>query len=336
MIQYNLNVQREIAAGAVLSVGYVGSRGLHLLTGQEANPPLVCSFAQGPHCPNPSYANGPAGGYFGYGTAGNVTSNPNLNNGLAGFPNLTPEAWSRYNSMLVSVNKRFAQHFQASGSYTWSRCIDNGGYLGSFNSNSTGNFINPYNLNSDKGVCAHDITHVFKLNGLLSLPFHGNRLVEGWQISGILSANSGLPLNIADGYDEAAGGTPVALAPRPDYVSGCQVHVGKVNEWYNPQCFVLEAPGTLGNTGRNTVRGPNFFDTDIGLSKDTRVRENLSVQFRAEFFNIFNHTNFGLPTGGLGGASLFVGGGGRNGSAGQITSMVGTPRQIQFALKFLF
>jgi hypothetical protein len=66
------------------------------------------------------------------------------------------------------------------------------------------------------------------------------------------------------------------------------------------------------------------------------VRENLSVQFRAEFFNIFNHTNFGLPTGGLGGASLFVGGGGRNGSAGQITSMVGTPRQIQFALKILF
>jgi hypothetical protein len=84
------------------------------------------------------------------------------------------------------------------------------------------------------------------------------------------------------------------------------------------------------------VRGPKFFDTDIGLSKDTRVRENLSVQFRAEFFNIFNHTNFGLPTGGLGGASLFVGGGGRNGSAGQITSMVGTPRQIQFALKILF
>ena len=336
MIQYNLNVQREIVEGTVLSVGYVGSRGLHLLTGQEANPPLVCSFAQGPHCPNPSAANGPAGGYFGYGTPGNVTSNSNLNNGLAGFPNLTPEAWSRYNSMLVSANKRFAQHFQASVSYTWSRCIDNGGYLGSFNSNSTGNFINPYNLNSDKGVCAHDITHVFKANGLLSLPFHGNRVVEGWQISGILSANSGLPLNIADGYDEAAGGTPVAMAPRPDYVSGCQVQVGKVNEWYNPQCFVLEAPGTLGNTGRNTVRGPNFVDTDIGISKDTKVRENLSVQFRAEFFNIFNHTNFGLPTGGLGGASLFVGGGARNGSAGQITSMVGTPRQIQFALKILF
>jgi carboxypeptidase family protein/TonB-dependent receptor-like protein len=336
MIQYNLNVQREIAADTVLSVGYVGSRGLHLLTGQEANPPLVCSFAQGPGCANPSYANGPAGGYFGFGTPGNVTSNPDLNNGLASFPNLTPEAWSRYNALLVSANKRFSKSFQASASYTWSRCIDNGGYLGSFNSNSTGNFINPYNLNSDKGVCSHDITSAFKLNGLVALPFHGNRLVEGWQISGIVTAATGLPLNIADGYDEAAGGTPVALAPRPDYVSGCKVQVGLVNEWYNPLCFTLEAPGTLGDTGRNTVRGPNFVDTDIGIMKDTRIRETVSLQFRAEFFNIFNHTNLGLPTGGLGGASLFLGGGGRSGSAGEVTSMVGTPRQIQFALKILF
>ncbi|HTA71334.1 MAG TPA: hypothetical protein VK776_23770 [Bryobacteraceae bacterium] len=161
-------------------------------------------------------------------------------------------------------------------------------------------------------------------------------MVEGWQISGILTAATGLALNIADGYDEAAGGTPVALAPRPDYVSGCKVQVGLVNEWYNPLCFTLEAPGALGNTGRNTVRGPSFVDTDIGIMKDTRIRETVSLQFRAEFFNIFNHTNLGLPTGGLGGASLFLGGGQRNGSAGQITSMVGTPRQIQFALKILF
>ena len=134
------------------------------------------------------------------------------------------------------------------------------------------------------------------------------------------------PLNIAKGYDEAAGGTPVAPTPRPNYVS----------EWYNPLCFNLEAPGTMGNTGRDTVRGPGFVDADIGIMKDTRIRETVSLQFRAEFFNIFNHTNLGLPTGGLGGASLFLGGGQRNGSAGQITSMVGTPRQIQFALKILF
>jgi carboxypeptidase family protein len=337
IMQYNLNVQRELFPSTVLTVGYVGSRGLHLLTSHEANPPLVCSFAQGPGCANPSAANGPAGGYFGFGTPGNVTSNPNLNNGLAGFPNLTPEAWLRYNSMLVSLNRRLTRNVQTLISYTWQRCIDNGGYLGSFNSNSNGAFTNPYNTNTDKGVCAYDQNQVFKINGLVQLPFHGNKLKEGWQLSGILATNTGLPMNVVDGYDEAAGGTPVALAPRPNYVAGCQVQVGKVNQWYNPQCFTLQAPGTFGNLGRNIVRGPKFFDTDIGLMKDTKMSERLAVQFRAEFFNIFNHTNFGLPSApGIGGGSLFLGGGGRNPSAGQITTYVGTPRQIQFALKLLF
>ena len=352
MIQYNLNVQREIAHDTVVSVGYVGSRGLHLLTSHENNPPLVCSFAQGPGCGNPSAANGPAGGYFGFGTVGNVTANPQLNSGLGGFPNLTPEAWSRYNSMLASLNKRFSRNYQAGASYTWSRCIDNGAYLGSFNSNGSGAFMNPYNLNQDKSVCSHDITHVFKVNGLVTLPFKGNRFIEGWQISGILAANSGLSLNIQDGYDEASGGVSGGVAsPRPDYAPNnpavtvgsitypaCngQVILGRVDLWYNPNCFNLQKPGTVGNTGRNTVRGPKFVNTDFALLKDTKLSESLKLQFRAEFFNIFNHTNLGLPTLGQGGGALFVGGGARNGSAGQITTMVGTPRQIQFALKLTF
>ena len=360
MMQYNLNIQREIAQGTILSVGYVGSRGLHLLTMHQNNPPLVCSFAQGPHCPNPSFANGPAGGYFGFGTPGNVTPNPPLNPGLAGFPNLTPEAWSRYNSMLVSVNKRFSRNYQASFSYNWSHCIDNGAYLPSFSSNGGGEFMNPYNLNVDKAVCSHDIAHVFKSNGLVALPLKGNKLIEGWQIRGILAANSGLSFNIQDGYDEASGltgGQSGGIAsPRPDYapnnpaltVGGItypacngQVILGLVSRWFNPNCFNLQAPGTVGNLGRNTARGPHFVNTDIALLKDTKLRESLNLQFRAEFFNIFNHTNSGLPLGGAGaggnsGAGLFVGGGGRTGSAGQITTMVGTPRQIQFALKLVF
>jgi hypothetical protein len=331
IMQYNLNIQRELVPNTVLTVGYVGSRGLHLLTSHEANPPLVCSFAQGPGCANPSAANGPAGGYFGFGTPGSVTSNPNLNNGLGGFPNLVPEAWLRYNSLLTSVSRRFSRNVQFLVSYTWSRCIDNGGYLGSFNSNTNGAFTDPYNLNLDKAVCAYDQTHVFKANGLVALPFQGNTLVRGWQISGILATNSGLPLNIQDGYDEAAGGSPVGLTPRPDYVPGCKVQVGRVNGWYNPQCFTLEAPGTLGNLGRNIVRGPRFFNTDLALLKDTRIKESLNVQFRAEFFNIFNHTNLGLPLN-----TLFLGGGARNPAAGQITTFAGPPRQIQFALKLLF
>jgi len=348
VMQYNINIQREIVKDTILTVGYVGSRGLHLVTGVENNVPLVCSYAQGPGCANPSYANGFAGGYFGFlctspatpgcnGQTGVVASNPDINPALGSFPNLTPEAWSRFNSMLVTVNHRFSDHFQMQGSYTWSRCIDNGGYLGSFNTNSTGDFMNPYQLNIDKGVCSYDQTHVFKVNGLVALPFRGNRFVEGWQISGILSANSGLPFNIWDGYDQVTGGGVVSLVPRPNYVPGCKVQVGQVNEWFNPSCFTIEAPGTFGNLGRDTGRGPNFWNTDLAVLKQTKLLESLNLEFRAEFFNIFNHTNLGLPIYGLNGAPLFVDAqGDRNPSAGQITSMVGTPRQIQFALKLVF
>jgi hypothetical protein len=116
------------------------------------------------------------------------------------------------------------------------------------------------------------------------------------------------------------------------------VQAGTVNRWYNPNCFNLQTPGTVGNLGRNIGRGPRFVNTDIAVLKDTKLRESLTLQFRAEFFNIFNHTNLGLPVLFVNGsgAQLFVGGGGRIPNAGQITTMVGTPRQIQFALKLVF
>jgi hypothetical protein len=334
MIQYNLNIQREIVAGTILSVGYVGSRGVHLLTQIENNPPLVCTLAQGPGCANPSSANGYADGgtgYFGYGAPGNVISNPNLNNNLASFPNLTPTSWSNYNALMVTATKRFSHNFQTVVSYTWSKCEDDGAYLGSFNNSGTAAFTNPYNLNSDKALCSQNIKNSFKINGLWALPFKGNKFVSGWQISGILAATSGLPVNVGDGYDEAAGGTPVAMVPRPNAVAGCNAQTDTSNQWFNPACYTLEAPGTLGNLGRNSVTGPGFFNTDIAVLKDTRFKEHMDLQFRSEFFNIFNHTNFGQPSN-----SLYVAGGAPNLSAGQILVQNGTPRQIQFALKLIF
>ena len=367
-MQYNFNVQREIFQGTVVSVGYIGSRGLHGLTEHEANPILVCSFAQGPGCLAPgsttpgsgaTYANGFTGGYFGYGSPGAVTPNPALNPGLSNFPNTNPEAFSRYNSLLVSLTRRFIRNVQASASYNWSRCIGNGGWLGSFNSNGQGQFMNPYNVAQDKAVCAYNQSQVFKTNGLVALPYEGkNRLLSGWQISGIISASAGLPLTLTDNYDESTGQTSGNLNPdRPNYspnnpaatINGvsypaCNNNpiIGTQGRWYNPNCFTISAPGTLGNLGSDTIIGPHFVDLDIGILKDTKIHENLNLQFRAEFFNILNHTNYALPI-----ATLFVGGGqtvggdlatytGRNGQAGQIVNMVGTPRQIQFALKLIF
>ena len=357
VMQYNLNVERQISSSTILTVGYIGSHGVHLFTGIEQNPPLVCSAAAGPGCANPTLAagyaaftNGGAGGYVGSGQPGAVTGNPRLNPNLGTFPNLTANSTSRYNSLLVNLNRRFSHNVQMQVSYNLSHCLDNGGYLGSFNTASTGSVTNPYNQGLDKATCSHDIQNAFKVNGLYALPFKGNRLVEGWQFSGILSATSGLVYNIADGYDEAYGGNnPNNLTPRPNYVAGCDIQQGaSVNQWFNPACFTLQAPGTFGNLGRNTGRGPNMVNADIAFLKDTKLSERYNLQFRAELFNIANHPNYALPSAGLGGgAQLFVSGGsvsgnnlatytGRVGNASQITSLAGSPRQIQFALKLTF
>ena len=145
--------------------------------------------------------------------------------------------------------------------------------------------------------------------------------------SGIESAYSGVPVNITTGVSRA-----YQLSPdRPNYVAGCQIQRENVNQWFNPACFTLQPAGTLGNLGRDVATGPHFFGTDLAVLKDTKIRESLNLQFRAEFFNLFNHANFGLPV-----ATAFSGAGIPNSQFGKITSIVGTPRQIQLALKLAF
>jgi hypothetical protein len=137
----------------------------------------------------------------------------------------------------------------------------------------------------------------------------------------------GVPVNITTGIARAFQ----LSADRPNYVAGCQIQQENVNQWFNPACFSLQAAGTLGNLGRDVAFGPHFINTDIAVLKDTKLRESLNLQFRAEFFNIFNHANFGLPV-----ATAFSGAGTPNSQFGKITSIVGTPRQIQMALKLTF
>ena len=298
VMQYNLNIQREIAKGTVFNIGYVGSKGVHLMTQVNLNPPLVCLASEGPNCASPSYAKGQqafapggAGGFFGFSGVANgqpaVLPNAYLNPNLAQFGNLSPQAWSKYHSLQTSVNRRLTQSIQGQVSYTWSRCMDDGGYLGSFNTNGTSGFTNPYTSASDKGPCSYDINHVFKGNLLYMLPFKANRLVSGWQLSGIFSWSTGLPLNITDGYDQATGGSVYALAARPNLKPGFSNNpiIGTANQWFDPNAFSIQAPGTLGNLGRNTVRGPHYADLDFSLTKETRISERINTQFRAEFFN---------------------------------------------------
>ena len=334
LIQYNVNIQRELASGTVLTVGYVGSHGVDLLTLRDFNSPAPVIDSSGVY-------------HFATVVGGRIVSNPRLDPNLSYLQEATLGTTSRYNSLQTSLNRRFSSNVQAQVTYTFSKCMDDGGSpVGSTNGgNSPTNVANPFvRTPYDEGLCYYNSTQNFRANSLLSLPFHGNRAVEGWQLSGIVTWNTGLPLSIQDGFDEVGFGYASSGA-RPNYVPGCQVNVGKVNEWFNPACFSLQAPGTLGNVGRDTIVGPGLAQVDFAVIKDTKIREAIAAQFRAEFFNIFNHPQFGQPA-----ASLFTAGatgactisgagcGNPNPTAGQITTLAGNTaaRQIQLALKLIF
>jgi hypothetical protein len=318
LLQYNLNVQREIAQGTVLSVGYVGSHGVHELTLQDQNPPAATIDSSGVYH------------FATVSSTGSIVVNPRLNPNFGFLDMAVPATTSRYNSLQISLNRRLTRNLQTQVAYTMSRCVDDGGYpIGSLIGDSPTTYENPYLRDpTDKGLCFFNVSQALRINSLYLLPFHGNRFVEGWQITGILSASTGLPITIETGYDRV--GYSSTGTPRPNYVSGCQVAVGRQSEWFNPACFSLQAAGTLGDIGRDTVIGPKNVDVDLALLKDTRITEHYRLQFRAELFNIFNHPNLALPN-----DSLFTASG-PNPTAGQITNQVGTARQFQLGLKLIF
>jgi hypothetical protein len=169
------------------------------------------------------------------------------------------------------------------------------------------------------------------------LPFKGNRFKEGWQVTAIQSWHTGVPFSLGEG-DQADLGNNFDTQ-RPSVVPGCNVYANQtVHQWYNPACFVASPYGTVGNLGRNALIGPGFVDTDLGVMKNTKINEHLNLQFRAELFNLFNHSNFATPN-----ASVFTAGSALTSynaapvaTAGQITSIVGNSRQTQFSLKLLF
>ena len=319
-MQWNLNVQRELFRETTLTVGYVGSRGVNLLSFRDYNPPQVEVDANGVQ-------------HFGKIVGGVGVSNPRLNPNFGTLSLSQPSSLSRYNAIQVSVNERYSSSFQTHFSYTFSHCVDLAyTYGGLGGNNGTSNWNNPYDGSTDKGNCSFDIRQNLALSVVYRLPFKGHRLVEGWQLSGIEAFRTGVPFTVTTGFDTALLANNFAT-PRPNRVAGCDIKTNQSRiHWYNPDCFELQPLGTLGNAGRNIGTSPTYTTVDLNLAKDTKLREATTLQFRAEFFNILNHTNFGVPTLGAFNSS----GTARNPNAGTITTIVGTSRQIQFALKLLF
>ena len=241
-------------------------------------------------------------------------------------------ATSSYQSLQASLNRRFSGGVQAQVSYTLSKCRDlsSGNFGGEGGTAST----NPYDALYDEGPCGFSRTHTLRASTVVALPFKGSRLVEGWQISGILNMTSGAPFTPTV-FDQSGLGTG---AQRPNLASGrdvADVVTGNINQWFDPAAFTLPAPGTLGTVGRNSVIGPSYATLDAALLKNITLRGSSSIQLRAEAFNLTNHVNFGQPN-----VNVFAqtanGGGTFSPTAGRITTTASTSRQIQFGMKILF
>jgi hypothetical protein len=304
-------------------VGYVGSRGIHLYAARDVNPVL------------PTVINGVQV----FGTPRGTTSSPTA--GIAGNPRLNPAANalsseapvgdSSYQSLQVGLNRRFARGLQSQASYTWSKCLDDAS--GTYGLEGGIPWSDPLNGSFDRGRCAFDRTQALKVSGLYAFPFQRNALVKGWETGAVLTAQTGSPWNVVIGFDQSGS---LVANQRPNVVLPAgQIINGSVTQYANPAAFVLPAPGTLGNLQRDSLTGPGTLNLDYSVIKDTQIKEQLRVQFRAEFFNILNHANFSLPN-----ANAFVqgvnGGGSFNPTFGKITSTTTPGRQIQFALKILF
>ena len=333
--EFNLTAERALGSNLSIQAAYVGSRGYHLLRSGNFNTPVPSRLPDGRI-------------FFPPGA-------PRINPAFGAILYISSDAQSEYNALQLSVRKRTSAGLQFQASYTYSRSIDDssGPFLSDFVTQS-GPVQNDACRLCDRALSAWDMRHNFVFNTIYELPFgpgkrYGSgasgaqgKLIGGWSLGGIISYHSGLPFTPVMGFNNSNDGS-IFLADRPDVVTPCRI-IGDPSRWFDPSCFAVPPAGTYGNAGRNILIGPDLKDFDFFVSKATAITEVVRIQFRAEFFNLFNHPNFAPPinsTGfnGLGGNGDIIFNAGSAtplASAGQIFSTATTSRQIQFGLKLIF
>jgi hypothetical protein len=339
MMQYNFSIQREVAKGAIFTIAYVGSKGVHLIGQSDYNFPELINGVYGtPQATGVALANPRPNPAFGYLDLRNTY------------------AYSKYNSLQTSLNRRFANHFLTQVSYTWQKSMDIGsGDQGPDNGNGSNQVaMDPFNTQLEYARSNFDFAQVLKINGLYELPFTRNELVKGWRLSGIFTGQSGQPFTVTDGIDRTGIGGPKNNPARPNWNGTCSFGntiIGNVSDWYNTSCYTIQAIGTFGDLGRNTATGPGLEAVNLALLKRTAIKkisEQFVLEFRAEVNDALNHANFGLPnqslyasgSGGNAANGYFNPANGYNAAAGKITSTLGGAgignRQVILALKATF
>jgi len=344
MQHWSFEVQHQFGAKTVASVGYFGSKGTHLIGAFELNeiPPgaaLNARCASGANTlqtPNvATVACQTPGTYFG-GTVGGVNSaildQIRPYRGYRSITMITPQFNSNYHALQSQLQQRLGESSQFNVAYTWSKNLTD---------NQTDRSTAPqnsYSIGQDRGRATLDRRHVFTANYVYELPFLKNRrdfaghLLGGWQVTGLVTLQTGLPFTLTTNYDAAGlGNIPAAIAGnRPNLLCNPNENAPQTFEqWFNTSCVQpnpTAAPisNTLGNAGRGVIDGPSTKRVDFSLFKNFRFSERFRLQLRGEAFNVFNHTNFRAINGNT-----------TQGTYGQVIS-VRDPRNIQLGIKFYY
>ena len=261
---YNLQVQQEFYWGTVLTVGYVGSLGRHLLGIEELNAAAAGAGVTG----LPFYG------------LGRTASTLFYDNGLT----------DNYNSLQTNLSKRFSHGLSFLASYTWSKAL---GYTSAANM-----LFNPTNLRADYGPLDYDRQHVFTLAHNFELPWgtHGSSLVKtvlgGWQLNGIFTWSTGTPLTITtDALQCACPGNTVFA----NVVPGANTIMQNGSAYLNPAAFTSPAAGSFGTLGRGAIFGPGYRNYDMSLFKNFHVHDKFNLQLRGEAYNLTNTPRFMNP-----------------------------------------
>jgi hypothetical protein len=332
---YNLSIQRELPWDTVVTLGYAGSRGIHLLRSNDVNTAIPIVRADGSL-------------FFPAGA-------PRANTAFSTIELKSSDGNSWYNSMIFEVRKRWTRNFSIQSSYTFSRNIDTtqaSTFFSDATNGTTTAFPEFAGLNYNKGLADYHAKHNWVMNFSWDIPFarelHGlsRTLLDGWQLAGINNARSGNPLTVFVQANRSRSQWQPSLGPgigrdrasiAPGYTYETAV-LGRPEQYFDPRAFVLQPAGTLGNTGRGAFIGPNLRTFDLAAVKNTKLTsllgESGNLQIRVEAFNLFNRANFAPPA-----LTAFAGAADNEAplsTFGRIRSTVTSARQIQLGLRLAF
>ena len=333
--QWNMTVSHQIFKDTVVEASYIGNHGLHIwrrnVNRNDIAPDAAC---RGTACDGSSASARLQIARAGMGVKSPVTgvvqdqgkliADNRLFRGIGNINTDESNGNSSYHAMQLWLNRRFTNRLAFQASYTWGHAISDVALTSFTNTTS-----DPFNFRSDKGDADLDRRHTFVGNVVYVLPSYKNwgraadLALSDWQLNGILSYFGATPIDITNGVNSL--GTASAVGQRPNYTGApLYLNTGDSTKHLNPAAFSNPAPGQLGNLGKGAVRGTAINTVDFSLAKNWRFNERYNIQFRTEFFNLFNHTNFvGFDTDT------------RNSSFGTLNSAQ-SPREIQLGLKFTF